>query len=480
LTGAGFAYGAIIAAIALGVVLTYRGSGIVNFANGAIAMYVAYVYSILRTRGELFLPPLPNPLKIFGSGAPNIPTAISFGADNMQFWPALLISLGFCVLLGLALHFLVFRPLRTAPPLAKVIASVGVFVFLQATIIRRYNTTSQVTPALGFVHKSTQVNLGIFKMPADQLFVAVIVIVFATLLWALFKFTRFGLATRAAAENEKGAIVLGYSPDFLAGANWVLSMLITGLLGIFVASTQTSIDPLVLAALIVPALTAALVGSFASFGRTTAAAFVLGMQIPLVQYISNKSWFPTYAGSAWPGFEYLLPLLGIVLVLFLAGSTLPERGAITSGRLPFSPTPPKWAIRIAGPLLIVLTVLVGLFWFGPDYRLALTNTLVGIIICLSVVIITGFVGQISLAQLSFSGIAAFTVSKLSADHGWPFPWPILAGAFAAMILGLLVALPALRVRGVNLAIVTLGFAVAVDHVVFSNSAVTGGYNGAKV
>jgi len=71
------------------------------------------------------------------------------------------------------------------------------------------------------------------------------------------------LATRAAAENEKGAVVLGFSPDFLAGTNWVLSTLITGLLGIFVATSLSTIEPTVLPALIVPALTAALVGGFA-------------------------------------------------------------------------------------------------------------------------------------------------------------------------------------------------------------------------
>ena len=119
--------------------------------------------------------------------------------------------------------------------------------------------------------------------------------------------------------------MLGFSPDFLAGTNWVLSTVITGLLGILVASTQSTIDPVGLVVLVVPALTAALVGGFSSFGRTTIAAFVLGMQIPLVQYTQGKSWFPNSKGVAWPGFEYLLPVLGIVLVLFLAGNRLPAR-----------------------------------------------------------------------------------------------------------------------------------------------------------
>ncbi len=489
-TGSGVAEGALIAAIALGVVLTYRGSGVVNFANGAIAMYVAYVYTILRSNGALFLPPIPNPLKLVEwvvhlfqahdtLHLVDIPVQISFGS-SMGFWPALAISLVFCVLLGLLLHFAVFRPLRYAPPLAKVVASVGVFVYLQAVIILRFNTTVQTVRPLPFVHK-TQVDLGLIKMGQDQLFVTLLVIAFTVGLWLLFQYTRFGLATRAAAENEKGAVVLGFSPDFLAGSNWVLSTVITGLLGVLVASINSTMDPVSLAALIVPALTAALVGSFSSFGRTTIAAFLLGMQVPLVLYLSaNKGWFPSTNGTYWPGFEYVLPLIVIVVVLFFAGRSLPTRGAITLGRLPFSPNPPAWAMRVGGPALALAAAACGLFLFGPDYRGALANTLIGIIICLSVVVITGFVGQISLAQMSFAGISAFVVSKLSAEQGWPFPWPIFVGAIVALIVGLLVALPALRVRGVNLAIVTFAFAVAIYNVVFQNTSVTGGYHGALV
>lgn len=479
LVGSGIAYGALIAAIALGIVLTYRGSGVVNVANGAVAMYAAYVYAILRNDGDLFLPPLPNPLMLVGSSA-DIPTTVSF-ADSLSFWPALAISLGVATLLGLALHLLVFRPLRTAPPLAKVVATVGVLVVLQATIIRRFSITSQVTPPLPYVRNTTQVHLGLVTLPQDQFFVAVLVIVFAIALWAVFRYTRYGLATRAAAENEKGAVVLGYSPDVLAGANWVLATVITALLGILVASTQSLVDPSNLVELVVPALTAALIGGFSSFGRTTIAAFVLGMQIPLIQHLTAvKGWFPATAGTPWPGFEYLVPVVGIVAVLYLAGKRLPERGALAPGRLPLSPTPPPWALRMAGPVLACLTAWAALFLLGPDYRSALNHTLVGMVICLSVVVLTGFVGQISLAQMTFAGISAFTVSKLSSEHGWPFPWPIIAGALFASLVGLALAQPALRVRGVNLAIVTLGVAVAFDHVVFLNNSVTGGYDGARV
>jgi branched-chain amino acid transport system permease protein len=510
LTGAGIAQGALVAAIALGVVLTYRGSGVVNLASSSIAMYVAYVYAVLRREGDLFLPPLPNPFALIEGAVhrmdptstldlPDWPTRISFG-DAMSFWPALVISLLFAVLFGLALHFLVFRPLRDAPPLAKVVASIGLFLYLPAVIIRRFTFQPYTVKPMPFF----DANDAPIKLPfgisigADALTIAVLVIAFTVLLRLVFNRTRFGLATRAAAENEKGAIVLGFSPDFLAGANWVLSTVIIGLLGIFAATIQRSVDPGTLPALIVVALTAALVGGLSSFGWITAAAFILGMQFGLLKYFElQHAWYPSSANTPMPGGERLVPLVVILVILFVRGKSLPTRGSATSGRLPKSPSPPDWAVRYGGPALAAAAAVLTLFVFTPNFRLAMSNTLIGVIICLSVVVITGFVGQISLAQMSFAGISAFLVSKMTTEHGirvpvpftsssvtlipeLPFPFPILIGGLVAMLTGVLVALPALRVRGVNLAIVTLAFAVAVDKVVFGNASVNGGFNGAKV
>ena len=260
-SGDGVAQGALIAAIALGVVLTYLGSGVVNFANGTIAMYIAYLYAGLRAEGDLFVPPLPNPLALVeGVGhwfqtndtldLPDVPSTISLGGP-MPFWPALALSLVFSVVLGLLIHWLIFRPLRDAPVLAKVVASVGLLLVLQAIVIRRFALTPWAVKPLPLVGKD-QVDLGIVSLTEEQLFVALLVVAFTVVLWLVFQRTRFGLATRAAAENERGAVVLGFSPDRLAAINWVLATTITGLLGIFVASINSNIEPRILPALVVP------------------------------------------------------------------------------------------------------------------------------------------------------------------------------------------------------------------------------------
>ncbi|WP_235826386.1 branched-chain amino acid ABC transporter permease, partial [Candidatus Frankia alpina] len=287
---------------------------------------------------------------------PYWPTSVSFGGA-MGFWPALVLALVFCALFGLVLHFAVFRPLRHAPVLAKVVASVGVLLFLQAVVVRRFSTTTQVVGPLPFVDK-TQVDLGLSKITQEQLFVVCLVLVLAVALWALFQRSRFGLAVRAAAENEKGATVLGFSADRLAAATWVLSTVVTGLLGIFVASVNSSVDPNTMPALIVPAVTAALVGGFTSFGWTTLAAFGLGMQVSLVTFLgANESWFPKADGLPVPGVDLLVPLVVIVAVLALRGQSLPTRGVLGPGRLPFLPTARPWSLRYGGPGLAVVALI---------------------------------------------------------------------------------------------------------------------------
>ena len=468
LGGPGLAQGALIAAIALGVVLTYRGSGVVNLANGSIAMYAAYVYAELRGKGDLFLPPLPW-----------MPTRVSFG-PNMQFWPALVLTLLFCVVMGLLLHLLVFRPLRSAPPLGKVVASVGVFLLLQAIVLRRFGSTPLTVKPMPFVSKD-RVDLWVTTLTQEQLFVVLFVVVCTVALWVLFTRTRFGLATRAAAENERGAICLGLSPNVLAGVNWVLSTVVTGLLGVFVASINSNVDPVVIPALIVPAMTAALVGGFTSFALTTVSAFLLGMQLPVIQAMGvRESWYPKAGSFAIPGVETMVPLLVIVIVLFLRGNALPQRGALDSGRLPDAPTPGRMSLRVVGPATALVALGAAMFWFGPTYRGALTNSVIGVIVCLSVVVVTGYVGQLSLAPMSFAGIAAFAVANLSHDRGWPFPFPIAVAVLVAVAVGLIVAVPALRIRGVSLAIVTLAFALACDRFVFDNEDVNGGLQRAVV
>ncbi|NDB07025.1 MAG: hypothetical protein EBX95_15190, partial [Acidimicrobiia bacterium] len=289
--------------------------------------------------------------------------------------------------------------LRNAPVLAKVVTSVGIFVVLQEFVRLRFGETVKTGIQLPLPKGKVDLPGDLGAIPNNQLFLVAIVVIVGVGLWALFKYTRFGLATRAAAENEKGAIVLGFSPDFLAGANWVISTLIAGLLGVL-ASPITNLDTLTMPLLIVPALGAALLASFSSFGVTVAA----GIGIAMLQ-----GWV-TYQGAQMFGLNY-------------------------------------------------------------DWRQSAINTLVATVISLSLVVLVGFVGQISLAQMSIAGTAGFFLSKYFSDL--PFPVGPIIGAVVAAGFGALIAIPALRVRGVNLAVITLAAAVAIEQLVFKNKTFAG-------
>jgi branched-chain amino acid transport system permease protein len=115
-----------------------------------------------------------------------------------------------------------------------------------------------------------------------------------------------------------------------------------------------------------------------------------------------------------------------------------------------------------------------------DFRQALITSLLATIMCLSVVVISGYVGQISIVQLALAGISGFILSHLATDHGVGFPWGMLIGAFGATVVGLVVAVSALRVRGVSLAVVTLAAAVAIEQFVFLNSTWGGGTSSSPV
>jgi ABC-type branched-subunit amino acid transport system permease subunit len=169
----------------------------------------------------------------------------------------------------------------------------------------------------------------------------------------------------------------------------------------------------------------------------------------------------------------------IIVTMVLLGERLPERGAVSSWKLP---SVPQARITLFSVLVPTGLALVGLFAFGPLWRAALMTTLIASVLALSLVVLTGFGGQTSLAQMAFAGIAGFALSKLAMRYDIPFPIAPIIASLGAMLFGLLVGFPALRVRGTNLAIVTLAGGVAIAEFVFKNPSVIGDIStgGAKI
>lgn len=451
LTGLGD--GAVIAGVALGLVLAYQGSGVLNFAHGAMMMYSTYIYDELRDTGDFVFP-----ISVLGTDRINILGTPEKG-ELASFWPAFLIALLMAAVLGLLIHLLVFRPLRGAPLLAKVVATVGVFILLQSLVLLRFGTSNETVRAI--LPTDTVTLLGT-RIPQDRFWLAGIVILTALLLTILYKATTFGLATRAAAEEEKGATLLGFSPNVLAAGNWMLASVVAAVFGILAASLSNGVNTVNYTLLVVPALAGALVGALRSFWVTAATCLVLGMVRSELSLLQIKSWWPDFART---GMRDVLPFLVIVAILFLRGNSLPTRASLVDVKLAFAPKPRN--VFQATVILLGLAT-IGIFFFDRALRLSLYESLTSTIIVLSIVVLTGFVGQVSLAQAVFAGIAGFILGKIALETGIPFPISPVLGALGATALGLIVGVPALRIRGIQLAVVTMALGVALGTILFTN------------
>lgn len=473
----GLGTGALYALLGAGIVVSYKGSGVINFAQGAVAMYATFAYTELRRNGTFVLPWV-NFLPKVGHHQ-LVPVRIGLAHHGLGTWAAFAGLIAMCVLIGLIEHLLVFWPLRRASALGKVIASVGVLIYLQSVALINFGQFSRPLPAV-LPHGLSRNFLGLGRdFPQDRLYAAVAACILAAAIWALWRFTRFGLATRAAAENEKGAVLLGYSPVRLAAISWIMASILAGLTGFLIGPIAGQISPSRYTLFIVPALGAALIGALSSVPWTTAGGLLLGSLAGVVVYLSQESWFPRWAQS---GVGDAIPLVVVAAVLFFRGDRLPERGTVEERRLPAAPRPVRvapWTVIAIGAALIASNIFTG------PWQFAFSTSMIAAILMLSYVIITGYVGQISLAQLALAGTGAFVMVRMMSNghtdkihpfavHGPGVPLIVAlpVGILVAVAIGIIVGLPALRIRGVQLAVVTIAAAVTLQSFYFQNPKLT--------
>ncbi len=440
-----------------------------NLAHGALGMYVAYVFFEMRDfdvdpagdpGGDLVLPILGLPARVHVVDRPTVFTALACATVVAS-------------VIGALVYALVFRPLRSAPPLARVVASLGTFLYVTSVAQLRFvGSTNQGAAALRpeFPLPEGSVRLGDAVIPTSNFVVTGVAVVASALLWALYRFTRFGLATRAAAESEKGALLTRVSPDQLGALNWILGTVLAGMAVILIATDTHGIDPTNTSLAIVPALAAALLAGLNSFALTAGAGLGIGMtQSMLTTFQGNHdSWLPDWlARGALRG---ALPVVLILVAISVRGSALPARDALVDRRLPNAPLPRHPTLAIAA---VMGAAAVGLLTLDAQWRLAIIVSSIATVIALSSVVLTGYVGQISLAHYTFAGLAAFGTAKLATTFDVPFPIAPIAAVAIAVVVGVLAGIPALRVRGLTLAVATIGVAVATEELVFNSPSLFG-------
>ena len=428
----GVGSGALLGLLAIGLVVVHRGSGVVNFAHGAVAMFGTFVFWDLNTN------------------------------DSVPYWAAVACGVAVSAALGLVMQLAILRRLRDAAPVTRLIATLGVLTILEQAASHKWASgTEVVQPA--FPHQRLEF-LGV-SIGEDKVIVLGITIALTVILGLLYSYTRFGRATGAVQENRRAAAALGFSPDVIASANWVIGSALAGFAGILLAPfTGLSITAYTL--LILPALAGAMFGNLMSFPLALLGGVVVGIvQSEFLGYVTTPGWSQT------------VPFLLVVAILIVRGGRGSSRSAsgertvrLGSGRIR------PWLVLP----MVVVAILIVQFALSAGWRDAVTTSTVGAVIVLSFVPLTGYSGQLSLAQFAFAGWGAWVAGRLVANTGMPFLAAMVLAVVAAIPLGVALGLVCLRTRGVYLAIVTLGLAVALEQLLFLNASFTGGTTGTTV
>lgn len=481
----GLVTGAVYALLAMGLVFTYKATRVPNFAYGAMATFVAFFhYDLVEGRTfALHLSLLVVRLDIERY-------------VQLAFWAAVPVSLGVAALLGLVIERVAIRPFARAraPMVVNIIVTLGLALLLSALTQQIFGADQLIVPNDKAIFSRTPAfAVGGVNVSWERLGVMVLLAALAGATWWFFKATRTGLAIRASATDPDVASLLGVSARKLAVVSWVSGSMVAGLAGIALASVVVTSDPNLLLLLTIKGFAAAIVGGMVSFPVAVGAALGLGL---------GEEWVRHYLVSIdaklWQGAPEVLTLGAVIGVLALrprwiftgirededtgvvgrggaADSALAraidpvEAFRLTRAALPaglWSWTGWRTAKRVGLVALAAFTVLFPVLPFIDDfYTLPANLAIVDAMVLLSFVVLVGWLGQVSLAQGAFVAVGGAGAAIGANTLGLPFPLPILTGVALAVPVAVLVSLPALRLRGLHLAVATLAFGLAAERAI---------------
>jgi branched-chain amino acid transport system permease protein len=430
----GLSTGCIYALTASGLVVTYTTSGIFNFAHGAIGMLMAFTYWQLTVQNDW--PQWLGLLVVLGVIAPALGAAIQRGLMRRLYGASTSTTL--VITLGLLL------------------SSIGV-----ATVLWDPGEP-RTMPEFFAGHTVKVFSIFVSYHQLTMMSVAVLVAVFLRLF--LFR-TRIGTAMRAVVDDPELAALNGAAPERVAAVSWALGASLAGLAGILLAPL-VSLDIILLTLLVINGYAAAMVGRLRSLPLT----FVGGLALGLAEAHTIGNLPTNILNIVKPA----IPIIFLYVVLLV----LPQ-ARLRVGRIVTTQRPPRVAsLReslVAGAGFVVLAALLTMV-LSPTDLFTLGQGVVYALIMLSLVLLTGYAGQVSLAQMTFVGIGAFGMGKF---FGGGSILGIVAAAALAGLAGALAALPAIRLQGLYLALSTLAFAQGMSALFFKNTHVFG-YGGRLV
>ncbi len=439
------------ALMAVGLVITFRATGVFNIAFGAQAFVSAFAFDLLN----------------------------QYGPHWNQWFCFLIAVLVVAPLMGLALDRFLFRHIPTASTTVKLVSSLGLLVAIPQTIPIIFGASPRYDVGFLWLNPNT-VFFHAAGNPINgwQITNTVLTVVIVFTLMAVFKWTSVGLKMRAVVESRRLSQLEGVNASGVAAGAWALSSVLAGLSGVLLLPIQNPLDPtntLSFTTLLVAGITAAAIASLSSIP----VAFVAGVAIGIAQNILTLA-LPSSSSLAASFRQEALPfiLLAGVLIFNKSLRTIehssdplasvdppppPPASQIRDRRLEF---PTKWGWRA----LLVAFVVSTLTWLPPNWVFGVFGVgIVFSIIFLSMTLITGMSGQVSLCQMAFAGIGGFAAGQLALHMNLPILLGALMGAVIAAAVGAVIAVVAIRISGLALALFTLAFALLCDQLLFNFS-----------
>jgi branched-chain amino acid transport system permease protein len=427
----------------MGLILVYRAQRFINFAHGALGSLV----------GVLAI----GMVKVHG----------------VNYWVALPLAVIGGALLGILTDRVFLKPFRNSPRLILLVASIALGQAFGGTELigtKREKFTSFAGAFSPPFNLSLKIDVYTFHS-AEILAVAAVPAVIAFLAWFLLR-TNAGIAVRAAAENNDRALLLGIPVRRLVTIVWAIAGALA-VLTYMLSAPFEGVKPGIASngpTALLPMLAVAVVARMESLQGAFAAGIGLGVMEAVVRW--NTTGTPSLI---WPIY------LGVIVVALLAQSGKLSR-AEESGASSWStvgvlkPIPDElrrlpevvWVRRALVAVVIVAFVWVPHMW-GASNQLLAGFAIVWALIGVSLVVLTGWGGQISLGQFGIAGVAGLLAGNMVARWNVDFFFVIAAAAAAGALTALVVGLPALRIRGLFLAVTTLALAVALDQYFLNQS-----------
>ncbi|MGH3443563.1 MAG: ABC transporter permease [Nitriliruptorales bacterium] len=430
----GAVVGTLYALVAMGLILVYRANRIINFAQAQLGAVPAVLAILLVVR------------------------------QGFSYWTVVPIALVGGLLLGGAVEVGIVRRFRTSSRLILTVATVGIgFLLLVLEFLTKLGVTGDLliveefpTPFSAFAF-----GIGPVTLRGDHLVAVVVSVAVLAGLAAFFRFTDVGVAVRAAADNRSRAALLGIPVDRMSTIVWALAGVLSAI-GVFL---RVPLVGLPLSGFVGPlfllyGLAAAVIARMERLSTALVAGMFIGIADFAAIFATRRS---SLAAAA---------MLVVILVALLVQrhhlSRAEEVGSWETVReLRSIPSELRGLreVRVARGVLIAVGIAfaVALPWLVGDVRTPFaTIGVVYAMVGVSLVVLTGWAGQISLGQFAIAGIGAAVAGGLAANHGWDFFGAVLTAGLVGAGVAVLVGLPALRIQGLYLAVTTLAFAFAVE------------------